>query len=168
MTKTTWHVWKWSTCPRLQGQENRKAVVDGTLTLSHCSGSRAGRVLNLFPSVFRISLGLQRNFTCVLIFILIFSITSLYLIMSPPYLTLNSPTHTHIIFFISPSLSLFDPFSFTLSLWCFRLVLVVTVFISSILEGLRRDEIHSFVGGVKKTKEGPVQYSTLFMVPWDP
>lgn len=60
-------------------------------------------------------------------------------------------------------LSLFDPhfspfaLSPSFSLWRLRLALVVTFFISSILEGLRRDEIHSFAGGVKKEKkkEGP-------------
>lgn len=55
-----------------------------------------------------------------------------------------------------------------LQLWRLSLALVVTVFISGILEGLRRDETHSFVGGVKKKrkkKKGPVQYSTLSAVP---
>lgn len=75
-----------------------------------------------------------------------------YLIMSPPYLTFNPdyfssslPSCLYLILVLFP---------FSYSLWRLRLALVVTFFISSILGGLRRDEIHSFVGGVEK-KEGP-------------
>lgn len=68
----------------------------------------------------------------------------------------------------SPDTLLLSPLP-PLQLWRLSLALVVTVFISGILEGLRRDETHSFVGGVKKEKrkkkKGPVQYSTLSAVP---
>lgn len=81
----------------------------------------------------------------------IFVFFSLFLILPPPSYTkaLTDP--------LSSALSFVGPLFLS---WRLILALVVTVFISSILEGLRRDEIHSFMGGVKKKKEGPcaVQY----------
>lgn len=77
-----------------------KAIIEGTETLSHCKLSDAAMVMNLFPSIFHLlCLGHQTNLTSVLIFISIYLspfFISLYLILSPPYLSLN-PT----IFFLS-------------------------------------------------------------------
>lgn len=70
----------------------------------------------------------------------------------PPPCTPPPPLQSPDTLFLSP----LPPF---LQLWRLSLPLVVTVFISGILEGLRRDETHSFVGGVKKKErekeEGP-------------
>lgn len=90
---------------------------------------------------------------------------SCFSILPHPYLR-ASPSFTPPSSFQTPSFSALFPL---LQLWRLSLALVVTVFISGILEGLRRDETHSFVGGVKKKKrkkkKGPVQYSTLSAVP---
>lgn len=67
----------------------------------------------------------------------------------------------------TPSIFRLSLWAFSFSLWRLILTLVVTVFISSILEGLRRDEIHSWVEWKKKKRKGPVQYSFISMVPWD-
>lgn len=140
----------------------------GKLALAHWNSRSecgdTGKVLDVFPSS-SLCLGRQATFMSLDFFFFLpvhLCFISLLLVQSLPYLTPEPPSSFPSTDTLSLAIFLWP--SSPLSLWRLSLVLVVTVFISSILEGLRGDEIHSFVGGVKK-KKGSVQYSTLSMVP---
>lgn len=137
--------------PDCRVRKNRKAVVEGTQTLSECKRSKHWQSAEFVPVHLTSYLFGTKDKFCLCFdpFLNHFiGALSLCLILSyTEALTIFSiPRHPLVCQF---SLTLF---SFSFSLWRLKLALVVTVFISSILEGLRRDEIHSFVGGVKKRR----------------
>lgn len=157
-SNTNKHVPSTSHSDRLQGQETREATVRGrtdplTVNTVTLGGTEFVPIHLYLWDARQISLCIDFHQ-----FIFALSLCFSFCLL----LILHWSPHQPPLF---SSLSLWP--SFPLLLWRLSLALVVTVFISSILEGLRRDEIHSFVGGVKK-KKGPVQYSTLSMVLWDP
>lgn len=126
------HAWRWGPCPRLQSQKNSKQLLREHTLLPSLTWSR-----NYTHSVFWFSAQLHNfvsHFNCILVS---------YLVSFLPH---SEPPVSFSIFRLSVSLW---PFSFSLGhLW---LVLVVTIFIFSILERLRRNNIHLFMGGVKKS-----------------